>query len=101
MLTEKLIRADEIDDALRTIPDSVQIILTTVGMMSNPTLLNNNVFQKVPVDQLIIDEASQIGLFNLAVSRSITTCRDTVAHESAASVPFSSRAEESVFLRRS
>lgn len=37
-----------------------QVILCTLSMLSNPALLNCGVFKVVPVERLVIDEASQI-----------------------------------------
>jgi len=44
------------------------IILSTLSMISNPSLHDNGTFDIVPIERLIIDEASQINIFEFMVS---------------------------------
>jgi len=46
------------------------IILSTIGMLSNPILEDNGAFHCVPVRTLVIDEASQINIFEYMVRTS-------------------------------
>lgn len=65
-----LVRSDELPDdprgLERVILDS-RIILSTLSMLSNPALDNNGLFKLVPVEKLVIDEASQINIFEYLV----------------------------------
>jgi len=45
-----------------------RVILSTIGMLSNPTLEKNRTFDLVPVERLVVDEASQINSFEYLVS---------------------------------
>ncbi|KAG2007254.1 hypothetical protein CC2G_014962 [Coprinopsis cinerea AmutBmut pab1-1] len=62
----KLIRTDELPtDPVgleRVIGDSC-VILSTLSTLSNPALDQNKMFELVPVERLIVDEASQIRVF--------------------------------------
>lgn len=44
------------------------IILCTLGMLSNPVVEDHGVFNLVPVEKLVVDEASQIDVFEFMVS---------------------------------
>ena len=44
------------------------VVLCTLSMLSNPTLHNCRAFSVVPVERLIIDEASQIDAFEFMAS---------------------------------
>ena len=70
MIKDKVIRSDELPDdpgALKRSLGGTCIMLSTLSMLSNPTLGNKGVFEAVPVVQLVIDEASQINLFDFMV----------------------------------
>ena len=70
MIKDKVIRSDELPDdpgALTRSFGGTCIMLSTLSMLSNPTLANKGVFNIVPVVQLVIDEASQINLFDFMV----------------------------------
>jgi len=43
------------------------VILSTLSMISNPALDDNGTFKVVPMERLIIDEASQINTFEFMV----------------------------------
>jgi len=42
---------------------SSRIMLSTLGLLSNPALAENGTFDIVPVEHLVMDEASQINVF--------------------------------------
>lgn len=69
-IQEKLIRSDELPDnpgALQRTLHGTCIMLSTLSMLSNPAL--DDVFEFIPVTQLVIDEASQINLFDFMVRK--------------------------------
>jgi len=70
-IQEKLMRSDELPDNVagmgRALGDSC-IVLSTLSMLSNPALETNGTFDLVPVERLVIDEASQIKIFEFIVS---------------------------------
>ena len=70
-IQEKLMRSDELPDNVtgmgRALGDSC-IVLSTLSMLSNPALEANGTFDLVPVERLVIDEASQIEIFEFIVS---------------------------------
>lgn len=58
-----IVRTDELPDdrlAVERLLLDRSIILCTVETLSNPALLQRNVFEIVPVERLVVDEASQI-----------------------------------------
>ena len=67
----KLMRSDELPNNVkgmgRALGDSC-IVLSTLSMLSNPALEANGTFDLVPVERLVIDEASQIKIFEFLVS---------------------------------
>ncbi|KAF9558500.1 P-loop containing nucleoside triphosphate hydrolase protein [Agrocybe pediades] len=67
-LVEKaLIISDELPDnpvEMERILRGSRIILCTLSMLSNPALQDNGTFDIVPVDKLVIDEASQISTYD-------------------------------------
>jgi hypothetical protein len=46
---------------------SATVVLSTLSMLSNPTLAEHKVFDILPVMSLVIDEASQIDVFEFMV----------------------------------
>jgi hypothetical protein len=70
-ITETVIRGDEMPKdtvAMERLLGGAQVILSTLGMLSNPALDDNGTFRLVPVQKLVIDEASQINVFEYLVS---------------------------------
>ncbi|KAJ2974699.1 hypothetical protein NUW54_g11853 [Trametes sanguinea] len=65
-IEERLIRSDELFGdivvAERMIGESM-VILCTIAMLSNPAIDNCGIFNIVPVERLVVDEASQINTF--------------------------------------
>jgi hypothetical protein len=78
MIQERLVRSDELpDDTLATkrILGDSSIVLSTLGMLSNPALDTSGTFKIVPVEQLVVDEASQIKIFEFMVrNESLCLC---------------------------
>lgn len=69
-----MIRTDELPAHAQDIEVmfyDVRIILCTLSTLSNPSLEEKHIFNFVPVVNLVVDEASQIGIFNYMVG----TCR--------------------------
>ncbi|KAI1784393.1 P-loop containing nucleoside triphosphate hydrolase protein [Ganoderma leucocontextum] len=64
-ITSHLIQSDKLSHGLRDIKDLIKskIILCTLSMLSTPTMASYGVFKLVPVERLIVDEASQIDTF--------------------------------------
>ncbi|KAF9074554.1 hypothetical protein BDP27DRAFT_137131 [Rhodocollybia butyracea] len=50
---------------MKRVIGSAQIILSTLGLLSNPALDENGTFDIVPLQQLVVDEGSQINVFEL------------------------------------
>ena len=70
-IQEKVRRSDELPTekvAMERELGSSHIILSTLSMISNPSLHDNGTFDIIPVGRLIIDEASQINIFEFMVS---------------------------------
>ena len=68
---ESLIRTDEISTTshdLEVLFDDVHVVLCTLSTLSNPVIGRRNVHGYVPVTNLVVDEVSQIGVFNYLVS---------------------------------
>jgi hypothetical protein len=70
-LTGKLlIRSDRLppdQEGMRRLLSNSSIILCTLSMLSNPVLTQNGTFAVVPPKRLVIDEASQINVFDFMV----------------------------------
>jgi hypothetical protein len=66
----KVIRSDELPDDKRQVSmlfRGATVVLCTLGMLSNPKLLDCGLFGLLPVKSLVIDEASQIDVFEFMV----------------------------------
>jgi len=66
----RLIRSDELPKdkiGMDRMISGSSIILCTLSMVSNPALYENGTFDVVPLERLIIDEASQINVFEFMV----------------------------------
>lgn len=64
-------RSDELPDnevGMERALGNSYIILSTLSMLSNPALEANGTFGLAPVERLVIDEASQIRIFEFLVS---------------------------------
>ncbi|KAJ3846366.1 P-loop containing nucleoside triphosphate hydrolase protein, partial [Lentinula lateritia] len=65
-ITARLIRTDELPDnvlGMSRLIGSSTVILSTLGLLSNTALETNGLFQVVSVERLVVDEASQINVF--------------------------------------
>ena len=61
---------------------TTKVVLCTLSMLSNPALYETGIFKYLPVERLVVDEASQIDTFEFMVSRSSSSlCRRAVATE--------------------
>jgi hypothetical protein len=66
-----LILSDELPDTLRNVSmkfDGVKLVLSTLAMLSNPQLQDCGLLRLIPVKSLVIDEASQIDVFEFTVT---------------------------------
>ena len=72
-----MIRSDEFPDNIfgmeRALGGS-SVILSTLNMLSSPALDANGTFTIVRVERLVVDEASQIKIFEFMV-RDLSVCR--------------------------
>ena len=70
-LNDLVIRSDKLKDAsesgIRQMFIGVTLVLSTLSMLSNPMLNDKGLFKLIPVRSLIIDEASQIDVFEFMV----------------------------------
>lgn len=69
-ISNRLIRSDEFPDDPRLVVQlfqGVKVVLCTLSSLSNPALVQKKVFSSVPVQNLVVDEASQIGVFEYMV----------------------------------
>ena len=66
-IQDKVIRSDELRDVSKTFRD-ITVVLCTLSMLSNPKLADTGLFDILPVNSLVIDEASQIDVFEFMVS---------------------------------
>lgn len=57
---------------------STRVILCTLGTLSNPLLLQKGVFGCVPVTNLVVDEASQVGILDYLVSPALVVMREHI-----------------------
>ncbi|KAE9391146.1 hypothetical protein BT96DRAFT_832490 [Gymnopus androsaceus JB14] len=65
-LQERLMRTDKLPadrPKMSQVIGSSRVILSTLGLLSNPVLAEKGIFDIVPVERLIVDEASQINVF--------------------------------------
>lgn len=72
-MEEKLIRSDDIPSsgdmaAMERLFEGNTVILCTLSMLSNPIVVRSGLTKLVPIERLIIDEASQIDVFEFLVS---------------------------------
>lgn len=66
----KLIRSDELPKTklgMERVVSGVTVVLCTLSMMSNPALHDNGTFEVIPPKRLVIDESSQINVFEFLV----------------------------------
>jgi hypothetical protein len=66
---DKVIRSDDLPESrgdLEIFGDAT-VVLCTLSMLSNPKLVDCGLFDMLPVKSLVIDEASQIDIFEFMV----------------------------------
>ncbi|KAI5120000.1 hypothetical protein M0805_008461 [Coniferiporia weirii] len=64
---DSLIRTDELPSTpqeMAVVFDGVKVVLCTISTLSNPSVERKRVFSFVPMTNLVVDEASQIGIFS-------------------------------------
>ncbi|KAF9529885.1 P-loop containing nucleoside triphosphate hydrolase protein, partial [Crepidotus variabilis] len=65
-VVDRLIQSDQLSDTHADINRLFMgscVVLSTLSMLSNPTLFQCGAFKLVPLERLVIDEASQINIF--------------------------------------
>lgn len=68
-----LLRSDELPSDLNAMERTINgspVILCTLSMLSNPILKDRSLYKLVPVERLVVDEASQIDVGEFMVSAS-------------------------------
>ncbi len=78
-IEDRLLRGDLLPNnqkALRCIVGASSIILSTLSMVSNSTLDQNGMFDLVPPTTLVVDEASQINVFEYMASDNLSHKRN-------------------------
>jgi hypothetical protein len=63
--TDELVNPDE--RGMLHLLDNARIVLSTLSTLSNPGLDQVGIFSLVPMERLVIDEASQINVFDFMV----------------------------------
>ena len=66
-----MIRSDDLPDSVSNVSKTfhgISVVLCTLSMLSNPKLDDCGLFGILPVNSLVIDEASQIDVFEFMVS---------------------------------
>jgi regulator of nonsense transcripts 1 len=69
-IVAKVICSDDLPSSRRgvlKIFGGATVVLCTLSMLSNPKLLQCGLFEMLPVKSLVIDEASQIDIFEFMV----------------------------------
>lgn len=70
-IQDKVIRSDDLPDTVSEVSKTfrgITVVLCTLSMLSNPKLVDCGLFNILPVNSLVIDEASQIDVFEFMVS---------------------------------
>ncbi len=70
-IEDRIFRGDELPENPKDLEIAIgtsTIILSTLSMLSNPALDQNGMFDLVPPRILVVDEASQINVFEYMVS---------------------------------
>jgi hypothetical protein len=74
-IQDKVIRSDELPQSKREVEmmfRGATVVLCTLSMLSNPKLAECGLIDILPVTSLVIDEASQIDVFEFMVSSVLT-----------------------------
>ena len=69
-IQDKVIRSDDLPDSVSRVSKTfrgITVVLCTLSMLSNPNLADCGLFNILPVNSLVIDEASQIDVFEFMV----------------------------------
>jgi regulator of nonsense transcripts 1 len=73
-MQESIVRSDELPSdplALERVLLGSNVVLCTLSTLSNPQLESAGVYNLIPVERLVIDEASQIDVFEYMVGVSV------------------------------
>jgi hypothetical protein len=100
----KVIRSDELPQSRREVEmifRGATVVLCTISMLSNPKLAECGLIDILPVTSLVIDEASQIDVFEFMVIPVLALLAVTDKHSKPASVlQFLQKAHQGMLLRR-
>ena len=69
-MSDHLVQSDKLFGKAGNVEEFVgksKVILCTVSMLSHPAMDTVGVFRRVPVERLVVDEASQIDMFEFMV----------------------------------
>ena len=69
-IQDKVIRSDDLPDSISEISKTfrgITVMLCTISMLSNPKLVDCGLIDILPVTSLVVDEASQIDVFEFMV----------------------------------
>jgi hypothetical protein len=70
-IQDKVIHPDDLPESMSVVSKTfrgITVVLCTLSMLSNPILRGCGLFDILPVNSLVIDEASQIDIFEFMVS---------------------------------
>jgi hypothetical protein len=70
-IQDKVIRSTDLPDSVNVVSKmfrGITVVLCTLAMLSNPKLADCRLIDILPVNSLVIDEASQIDVFEFMVS---------------------------------
>jgi hypothetical protein len=70
-IQDKVLRSDDLPKSISKVSKTfrgITVVLCTLSMLSNPKLAKCGLFGILPLNSLVIDEASQIDVFGFMVS---------------------------------
>lgn len=68
VIRSDILKQDSGISGTRQIFDGVTLVLSTLSMLSNPILTDYGLLKLIPVRSLVVDEASQIDVFDFMVT---------------------------------
>lgn len=77
-IRKHLIQTDKFPDDDRLVArlfEGIRVVLCTLGTLSNPNLIQKKLFSLVLVRNPVVDEASQIGIFEYMVRPDVTSMK--------------------------
>jgi hypothetical protein len=69
-IQDKVIRSDDLPDSISNVSKTfrgITVVLCTLSMLSNPKLADCGLIDILPITSLVVDEASQIDVFEFMV----------------------------------